>query len=264
MPIMPERFIDGFSIPLIFVLLALAGMAVYEIGFRLGRWHQARTRDEQEGFADTLVGALLALLAFLLAFTVGMASSRFDARNDLALREANAIQTAYLRAMMLPEPFAENARELLREYVPLRVREADRAVNEANLRQTLAIQEQLWNGADEAQRQEDDLTMVGLYAEALNQMFDLQTERHVVGVYARVPATVLYMLIVVGILTTIMVGYNAGLVGQRSLASAVILLAVMVAIMVLVIDLDRPADGLLSVSQQALVDLQELISPPQP
>ena len=140
MPIMPERFIDGFSIPLIFVLLALAGMAVYEIGFRLGRWHQARTRDEQEGFADTLVGALLALLAFLLAFTVGMASSRFDARNDLALREANAIQTAYLRAMMLPEPFAENARELLREYVPLRVREADRAVNEANLRQTLAIQ----------------------------------------------------------------------------------------------------------------------------
>ncbi|MBL8145139.1 MAG: hypothetical protein JNL34_02030, partial [Anaerolineae bacterium] len=85
---MPERFIDGFSIPLIFVLLALAGMIVYEIGFRIGRWHQARTHEEQEGFADTLVGAVLALLAFLLAFTVGMASSRFDARNDLALREA--------------------------------------------------------------------------------------------------------------------------------------------------------------------------------
>ncbi len=134
-PVIPERFIDGFSIPLIFVLLALAGMIVYEIGFRIGRWHQARTHEEQEGFADTLVGAVLALLAFLLAFTVGMASSRFDARNDLALREANAIQTTYLRAMMLPEPFAENARELLREYVPLRVRAEDRAVNEANLGQ---------------------------------------------------------------------------------------------------------------------------------
>lgn len=264
MPLMPERFLDGFSIPLLFALLSLAGVVVYELGFRFGRWHQARTHEVKEGFADTLVAALLAMLGFLLVYTIGMASSRFEARNDLVLREANAVQTTYLRTTMLPEPYAENARDLLRAYVPLRVREMDRATNEDNLRQTLAIQEQLWSGADAARLQEDDLTMIGLYTEALTQMFGLQKERHVVGEYDRVPMSVLYLLMAVGILTTVMVGYNAGLTGQRSVASAVILLAVMVAIMTLIIDLDRPADGLLAVSQQALLDLQALIGPPQP
>ena len=48
--------------------------------------------------------SILALLAFLLAITMGMASDRFDTRRGLVLEEANAIQTTYLRAGYLPEP----------------------------------------------------------------------------------------------------------------------------------------------------------------
>ncbi len=40
----------------------------------------------------------------MLAFTLGMAGSRFDQRRELLLDEANAIGTARLRADLVPEP----------------------------------------------------------------------------------------------------------------------------------------------------------------
>jgi hypothetical protein len=53
-----------------------------------------------------------------------------------------------------------------------------------------------------------------------------------------------------------MVGYNAGLSRKRSLISAVFLIVLMTAAVSLVIDLDRPQAGMITTSQQALLDLQ--------
>ena len=51
-----------------------------------------------------LVGSLLALMAFVLAITMGMAADRFDARRGMVLAEANAIGTTFQRADYLPRP----------------------------------------------------------------------------------------------------------------------------------------------------------------
>jgi hypothetical protein len=59
-----------------------------------------------------------------------------------------------------------------------------------------------------------------------------------------------------------MVGYGAGLTGRRSVVSAVVLIVALGAVQALVIDLDRPQEGLLRVSQQALLDVQQWIGPP--
>ena len=68
-----------------------------------------------------MVAAVLALLAFLLTFTFGMAASRFEARRQVLLDEANAIGTAYLRAALLSDPQRAEIRKLLREYVDVRL-----------------------------------------------------------------------------------------------------------------------------------------------
>jgi hypothetical protein len=67
-----------------------------------------------------LVGATLGLLAFILAFTFGLAAARFDTRRQVVLDEADAIGTTYLRAGMLPER-REEIRTLLRNYVNTRL-----------------------------------------------------------------------------------------------------------------------------------------------
>ena len=101
---MPQQLLDSIPIPLVFLLIVAVLLIGFELGFRGGRWWQDRTPGEQEGPTGTLVGSLLALMAFLLAITMGMASDRFDSRRGLVLAEANAIGTTYLRAGYLPAP----------------------------------------------------------------------------------------------------------------------------------------------------------------
>src|SRR3954447_22604714 len=110
---MSQQLLDQLPIWVVFLLFAVLTLACYEIGFRIGRWWQDREPGEQEGPTDMLVGSLLALVAFLLAVTMGMAADRFDTRRNNVLASANAISTAYLQASYLPEPDAESLRETL-------------------------------------------------------------------------------------------------------------------------------------------------------
>src|SRR3954467_9443563 len=95
---------DFLPIWAVAVLLVLFCLVAYEVGFRLGRWWQERTPGEQEGPTGVLIGSILALLAFLLAITTGMASDRFDTRRGFVIEQAADLRVAYLEAGYLPAP----------------------------------------------------------------------------------------------------------------------------------------------------------------
>jgi hypothetical protein len=100
---------------------------------------------EQEGPTGVLVSSILALMAFLLAVTMGMASDRFDTRRQLVVQEANAISKAYLEAGYLPQPADDQVKELLREYLPLRIANtSDRSVVQANFQKSQDLHAQMW------------------------------------------------------------------------------------------------------------------------
>jgi hypothetical protein len=207
------------------------------------------------------VGSLLALMAFLLAITMGMASDRFDTRRGLVLEEANSIGTTYLRAGYLPEPAASRSQELLREYTPLRIPTGDMADVAAKISRSVEIQTELWSIAQDQARTTPDSVVLGLYIDSLNETIDLNETRITAGIYARVPETVLLLLIVGSALTLGMVGYSAGLTRRRSPLTAIVLIVVLGAVISLVVDLDRPQGGFLEVNQQPLIDLQQQIAP---
>ncbi len=257
-----SQLLDSLPIPLVFVAFALFTMLCYEIGFRIGRWYQERTPGEQEGPTGMLVGSILALLAFLLAVTMGMASDRFDARRATVLAEANDIGTTYLRAGYLPEPASSEIRELLREYVPIRITVTDANDIQSDIDRSVVIQNQIWAIAQEVARTTDKGDLVALFIESLNDTIDIHETRVTAGLYARVPETVLLLLIGGSALSLGMVGYSAGLTKRRSLLSAVVLILALGAVIMIVIDLDRPREGFIQVSQQPLLDLQRQIGPP--
>ena len=103
---------------------------------------------------------------------------------------------------------------------------------------------------------------IGLYIESLNETIDLDAKRTTAIVYARVPETVIDLLIVGAAVTLGMVGYSAGLAGRRSLFSAVVLVIVLSSVLTLVIDLDRTRNGVIQVSQQPLLELMDRLGPP--
>ena len=259
---MNEQFFDPIPIILIPVVFAVIAFALYEVGFRIGRWYQVRTPGEQEGPTGVLVGSLLGLAAFLLAITMGMASDRFDARRGLVLAEANAIGTAFLRAGYLPEPESSALKELFREYVPHRINATDDpAVVQANIVESLRLQDEIWAITEDIAR-ENSSDVVATYIESVNEVIDLHESRVTAGIYGRVPGTIMIILFFGSALTLGMVGYQAGLTLRRSLLSAIVLVVALGGVITIVADLDRPQSGFLRVSQQPLIDLEERVGPP--
>ena len=259
-----QQLIDSLPILGFFMAFAIVALITAEGGYRLGRWWQERTPGEQEGPTGMIVGSLLALLAFLLAITMGMASDRFDTRRKVVLAEANAVGTTYLRAGYLPEPASSEIRDLLREYVPQRIVSNDLADIRARMARSVEIQTKIWSITEGLARATPDSDVLALFIASLNETIDLHETRVIAGLYARVPETILVLLLLASMLTLGMVGYNAGLTRRRSPLTAVVLVVVLGAVVTLVVDLDRPREGFLEVSQQPLLHLQEQIGATPP
>jgi hypothetical protein len=177
------------------------------------------------------------------------------------LAEANAIETTYLRAGYLPEPASDEIRELLREYVPLRIRHSTTTDLEGNNRASIAIADQVWTITEGVARTTNQGDLVSTYIESLNEAISLRESR-VTAASSRVPETVVIFLFFGSALSLGMVGFNAGLTKRRSLLSAAVLIIALGAVITIVVDLDRPREGLIQISQQPLIDLQGRIGPP--
>jgi hypothetical protein len=245
-------------LPLWALFLAIVALVLAAIdgGHRLGSYRHGLPGREKDAPVGAMVGAMLGLLAFMLAFTFGMAASRFDTRKQLVLDEANAIGTTYLRTAMLPEE-RDDIRALLRSYVDARL-EAVRSdrVAEAILRSE-GIQGQLWSAATRVGLHHPESIVVGLFVQSLNELIDIHAKRVTAGLRNRIPGAIWLALLTIATLSLGAMGYHIGLVGtSRSLAIIVVAVSFS-AVIALIADLDRPQEGTLTVSQQALIDLQQ-------
>lgn len=259
-----EGLLDFLPIWVVFPLTVVVVLLAIEGGFRLGQYRLRRSESEEKPSVGEIVAATLALLAFLLAFTFGLAASRFDIRRGLVIDEANAIGTTYLRAGLLPDPHRTDVRGLLREYVDVRLEAVQPGQLNVSIRRSQELQTRLWAQADEVGRKNPDSIVVGLFITSLNEVIDLHTKRLALGVRNRIPATIWAALYFVAAIGTAVMGYHAGLAGSsRSLAIFALVLAFS-AVITLIVDLDRPQEGLLRVSQQAMIELRGSIEAPGP
>lgn len=253
--------LDALPLWGVFIFILLVVLLSVELGYRLGKYRRSRREEEKEAPLGTMVGATLGLLAFILAFTFGLAAARFDARRQVLLDEANAIGTTYLRAGMLPEG-GEQIRGLLREYVTVRldaVRSGDIA---EGIRRSDDIQQKVWTEAETVGNKNPNSIVVGLFVQSLNEMIDLHAKRLQVGVRSRIPGAIWLGLFAVASLSLATMGYHAGLSGTRR-SLAILAVAVTFSVVIeLIADLDRPLEGVLRVSQQALLDVQRSMNPP--
>jgi hypothetical protein len=164
----------------IFTLLALLFAGFAEIGFRLG-WHLHPTKDAaSKDLRGGIQTARLGLVGLLLGFTFAMAVGRYELRHDLAVKEANAIGTTFLRASFLPDAHRVPVEDLLRRYVDLRLRyqpvAGDPVQLAEGLRLSAGIQRQLWEQAVASAR-ETPTPIVATFINALNETIDTEAER---------------------------------------------------------------------------------------
>ena len=231
------------------VLLSVEG------GYRTGRLRASRVH-EMETPVGEMVTATLGLLAFILAFTFGLAASRFDAKRQLLVDEANALGTTYLRAEMLPER-RDEIRTLLREYVDVRIEAITPDKLAQGIRRSEDLQNRLWAQSVSIALKNPDSVIVGLFVQSLNDVIDLHTKRLTAAVRNRIPFAIWAALYGISVFSFAAMGYHSGLTGTtRSLVVVVVAFTFSVVI-VLIADLDRSQEGFLTVSPQALIDLRQ-------
>lgn len=241
--------------------LATASIALLSIecGSQLGKAYHSPTR-EQEALVRTMVGAAIGLLTFTLVFTFWIAAAHFDGARDAILDEAAAVQTAYLRADMLPRPYRDEIRGLLRQYVDVRLG----GVQSGNILPSIAragdVQQLLWSRTIAAKVKTADPAFDGYLTQALGPFIALHTKRVAVHREFGIPNMVWAALYVITALAMMSIGCHAKLTEMsRSpvIPSVVLILSVL---MVLIADLDHPQIGGLQVSQGALIELRDVMA----
>jgi hypothetical protein len=260
---MTDELLYNVDSGLIVISLFIALIAALEVGSRLGRKARAQIDDAGKSQANSLQGAIIGLLALLLAFTLSMAISRYETRRQLVLDEANAVGTTYLRAKMLPPPYTTDAANLLRQYVANRLEFFNAGIDQARIQaagdQATQLQQQLWSIAIAASAQDNRSVPTGLFIQTLNDTIDLQAKR-LAAFNNRVPETVIWLLLGVSVAAAGIVGYNNGLGNRRHVFGALTLIVLLVVIIWVIVDLDRPRRGLILISQQSMIDVQDFIT----
>src|ERR1044071_4684662 len=105
---------------LISILFALMIISI-RLGTYLGRHRASKSEYEDNPANSTIYGSIFGLSAFMLAFTFGMSTTRYENRHQAIIAEANAIGTAILRADLYPDSDRIILRQHFKNYLQSRI-----------------------------------------------------------------------------------------------------------------------------------------------
>ena len=248
--------LDKFPLWAVYIGTVAAVLLAAEIGFRIGLWTNRRDpASKKPAIAGAVVGGMLGLMAFLLAFCIGIVINQHNGRKAMVVTEANAVGTAYLRAGFINESDQALTRDLLKEYVDIRLAAAsDPSLIDSTLKRSEEIHTQLWSIVEANASDEGNPELIALFVESINEVIDDHTLR-LAAIEQRLPRQLGIVLYAATLLSFLLVGVASSADGERNLMAILLFALAFVAVFMIIVDLDRPQQGLLTVSQTALSDL---------
>jgi len=187
---------------LIVAALLLVMLLAQELGRRIGEGDRRRAGGEgnsDDKSSAPAAGAVYAVLGLLLAFTFSGAGSRYEHRYQLAIDEANAIGTAWLRLDALPAASQPPLRDAFRRYVEARIAMSPLGPgSDAYVKESARfheLQNLIWSGVMDALIASGQTPLYGVVLTPINEMIDLTSTRDAASML-HPPAAVFVMLCV--------------------------------------------------------------------
>ena len=246
------------------ILISVVLLGATLIGLLVGRAVRDKSEDLHEPFS-VMQGALLGFMGLVLAFGLSLSVGRYEARRVAVVDESNAIGTTYLRAQTLAEPERTQSLGLLKQFADTSI-QLSRAVPgsaaQNRVRSTSdQIQRQLWALAGQSLNNNPTGTAPRLYVDSLNEMFDSQSSR-VYGLGNRVPTPVLVLEVVGAGIALAALALHLSALGGRGIFTVMIAAGLVIVILLVTFDLDRPTRGLIRVPVGPLVNVRAGMVPP--
>ncbi|MFN2245452.1 MAG: DUF4239 domain-containing protein, partial [Anaerolineae bacterium] len=156
------------------------------------------------------------------------------------------------------------SRDLLREYVEVRLAAAeDASLLESATARSEEIHGELWSIVEDNVKQGRESDVMALYVESINDVIDVHSLR-LAAINLRLPETLWMVLYAATVLSFLLVGVANSADGKRDPIAILLFSLALVAVLMIIVDLDRPQQGLLTVSQSALSDLLRQMGAPIP
>ena len=240
----------------LFGLVLLITFSAVFAGFTLGRRFRDRKSEGDAPPIGSVIGALFALLAFMLALTFSSASSRYDTRKQLLIDEVNAIGTVFLRTSFLENEDKQHSQTLLKDYAKHRTHVLNEGFSfAAFITKSELIQKELWDIVIKYPKGNVGGALTASYVTAINDMFDLHNSRVIVGVSYHVHSSIWATLLSISVLSMAALGFQFAYSGGRRVWLCMFLATTFSLVLFLIEDLDRPDQGTVRVYQEPMAVL---------
>lgn len=253
-----ETLIHDLPLPVVGVALVIAFVLASLLGNRL--WRPADGRAQAD--IGYVVSGALGLLALLIGFTFAVALDRYATRRDLVVREANAIEAAWLRTDLLTTTDGAPLRAMLRDYAVSRLRFYDAGTDAALLATAHAEadrrQSVIWKEVRRIVATEPSQVAVRGLVDTTGEVIQVAALREAAA-RANIPPAVIRTLLIYATLACLILGYALGGAPRRHRYVGCALFVLLALAVSIILDLDRPRRGAIRVSQQPMTDLLKRI-----
>jgi len=207
---------------------------------------------------------LFGLWGFILAFTFGNVSTRYENIRAAMVEEANIIRTVILRVETFPDSVQVGLREDVKKYLQTRIDYFEYAEDSEKFNKSkqdaVEIGKRLWMRTVDASHLPDLSFTAATMMTTLSAMYDVGTRRDAM-LSSGIPGPISYMLFFIAIVISFVGGFTSPVLKTKEwvVITGFIFLACL--IIYITLDLARPMRGFIrpEVEQQKIVQLQELL-----
>lgn len=206
--------------------------------------------------SEASLGAIVGLLGLLLAFSFGGAVSLLESRKNDIITEANALGTAFLRTDFLAEPEASELRDAIYAYAQTRVVPRADGLSttedvQAFIQRSLEAQSRLWPLTVAATDAPLPPALATFVASSMNDVLDAHALR-MRSLSAPVAELSQTIVVMAALAALFLLGDRSGIAGRPLTWRTFVFSALLFAVMLTVLDVQRATQGLIRVDQSAL------------
>jgi hypothetical protein len=230
----------------ILVFLILANW----LGYRFRKYQIKKNPGIDKVGLGPTEGSILGLTALLLSFAFGMTASKFEARRQLIVEEANDIGTVILRCDLYNDSVRQLFRSDLKEYLEARINYYDVGDNGRLIQKSLyrsdSVASVIWKRASNLGHNLENRVATAQMVPALNSMFDIVSTREASRI-AVVPRVIMSVLGLMTLISSFLSGYGSKKVERNKVL--IIAFCIMTTLaLYLVFELDRPRQGIINLN----------------
>lgn len=217
--------------------------------------------------SDPVAAATLGLLVLLLTVAFATAVNRSDDQQRLVAAEAGTIETALRRVALYPEEEREAFREDFKNYLEAWIAYVNATASVARANEALETArtngQRIWARTIRLAGDSVYETASNQMIPAVNEMLNQAAARHGNQGH-RLPAAVIYLLLMLSLVAAGVAGYAAGVRGRLHWPVVGGFCLMAAGLLFVTLDLDQPRRRLLapSAAPQALLDLRRLVAEP--